>query len=296
MSKVAVIGLGAMGLGMARNLVRNGHQVCGYDIRDEPMRAVVDAGGRRADSAVEAVQGADAVFVMVATGEQVRATVCGPSGIASCLREGATVIVTSTTKEADVQALEAPLADRGIHLIDSPVSGGDFGADAGTLALMVACRKDVLQANLHVLHAVGKTVTHVGERIGAGQSSKAVLQVLVAATFASLSEAVVLGAKAGIPQDAMAEFLSESVVGSPLLRNALAKIGERRFTNSGAWVGLICKDLDVTMELARKLGVPIFTAAAAQQVMQATASMFPKGDIWAAVPFLEIASKEQSAV
>jgi 3-hydroxyisobutyrate dehydrogenase-like beta-hydroxyacid dehydrogenase len=151
----------------------------------------------------------------------------------------------------------------------------------------------VLAANIHLLRALGKSVTHVGDRIGAGQASKAVLQGLVAATFSSLCEASVLAAKAGIPAAALNEILSESVVGSPLVRNAMAKIGERRFSDSGAWVGLICKDLDVTMELARKFGVPMFTAAAAQQVMLATYAMYPKGDIWAAVPFLETASGER---
>ncbi len=287
MSKVGIIGLGDMGLGMARNLLRCGHQVVGFDLREPPLRVLEAAGGQGAASLAAVADGADAVFVMVVTGAQVYEVVCGANGVAKTMRPGSTVIVTSTVRDVDVQAIERPLSDRGIHLIDCPVSGGQFGADAGTLAMMPSCPTGVLEANRTLLEALSASITHVGETIGLGQATKASLQALIGSTFASLCEAMELGVKAGIRGSVLAEVFSASIVGSPLLHNTMKLILERRFSDSGAHIGTVYKDLGITMELARRNGVAMFTTSAAYEVMQATFATEPDGDVWAAARLLE---------
>ncbi|QHE93087.1 NAD-binding protein [Pandoraea fibrosis] len=287
MSRVGFVGLGDMGLAMARNLIGQGHEVIGFDVREAPGKLLVEAGGRFALSLADVGKVADAVFVMVMNEEQMRAVVHGEGGLITVMRPGSTVIVTSTVSDTAVQELQARLSSAGIHLLDAPVSGGQFGAEAGTLALMVAGQAAVLEENRPLLAAVGRTITHVGEEIGLGQATKAALQALIGATFAALCEAMVLGRKAGIPGDKLAEVFSESVVGSPLVRNTTNMILARRFSASGAHVGTIYKDLGISMGLARRHGVAMFTTSAAYEVMQATISMYPEGDIWAATQLLE---------
>ena len=124
--------------------------------------------GRRAADCTELAKACDTVFVMVLNGSQVREVVLGTEGLLAGLEAGKTVIISATILPSEVRALEAPLAEKGVHLIDTPVSGGKSGADSGTLTMMAAAKPDVLDAQRDVLDAISKKLLHVGEEIGLG--------------------------------------------------------------------------------------------------------------------------------
>ncbi len=251
------------------------------------MELLEAAGGSPAASAAEVGARSDAVFVMVLNGDQVREALLGSEGAALSMRPGGTVIVTSTVLPEEVRSLEPPLADLGIELLDSPVSGGKSGADGGTLTLMTAGRKAVLDSNRGPLEAISKDLFHVGEQIGQGQAVKAALQVLIGCTFAATFESLVLGAKAGIDGRTLFEVLSASSVGSPLFEHCARQVLDRRFEGTGSRIGTMHKDFGICMRLARQVGASMFTTGAAGELFQAGISRFPDEDNWAVAKVLE---------
>ena len=154
MKNAAVVGLGNMGMGMAKNLLAAGFAVSGFDLRPERGKLLADLGGAAVTSLAE-LAAADAVFVMVMSGAQVMDVVAGEGGLMQSLKAGASIIVTATIEPAEMRAVGSAIAGTGINLIDSPVSGGKFGAEAGTLTMMGAASPAVFEANLDVLNAVG---------------------------------------------------------------------------------------------------------------------------------------------
>jgi len=286
---VGIVGLGNMGFGMALNLLRSGFVVRGSDVRDEPREKLVAAGGIAAATPSEAGEGAAAVLVMVVNEAQARAVVYGENGLIESLRPGSTVILTATIGRDHARDIAAILADQGIHMIDSGVSGGLPSANDGTLTLMASGPKAVFDANLDVLHAVGdpEAVFHVGEEIGAGQVVKACMQALVGVTFQGTFEALVLGAKAGVRPEVLLDVLGSSVVGSPLFKRATSFIMERNFVDTGSHISVTFKDLGLTLDLAREVGVPMYSTALAAQLFQAGMTSYPGEDNWAIVKVLE---------
>ncbi|NNG05471.1 MAG: NAD(P)-dependent oxidoreductase, partial [Inquilinus sp.] len=214
MKTVGVIGLGDMGFAMAKNLIKGGFVACGYDPRAERRELLDGAGGTGLASARAVGERATAVFVMVLNGDQAKAAILAEDGVAAGMARGGTVIVSATIKPAEVREIAAALAQRGLSVIDTPVSGGRAGAEAGTLTMMAAAPVAVLEAQMDVLKAVGENIHHVGEEIGMGQTVKGALQAVMGATMASIYEAMVLGAKAGIPPDTLVRVFTTRSAGS----------------------------------------------------------------------------------
>ncbi|MCY3980054.1 MAG: NAD(P)-dependent oxidoreductase [Chloroflexi bacterium] len=287
MKKVAVIGLGNMGMGMAKNLLAAGFSVTGFDLRPERGRMLADLGGLAAESLGELAQ-ADCVFVMVMSGAQVMDVVAGEGGLMRYLNDGATIIVSATIQPAEIRALEAAIAGSGLNLIDSPVSGGQFGAEAGTLTMMAAAKAEVFSANQDVLNAVGGQVFHVGEEIGMGQTVKASLQALIGVVFAGIFESLALGAAAGVKGETLYEvFSSTHVANTPFFKSCASNILDRKFEDTGSHISTMFKDIGISMALARENGLPLFATSAAFELFQAGISRFPEGDNWAIVKLLE---------
>ena len=287
MRRVGIVGLGDMGLGLARNLVKGGFPLKGFDLREARLALLEELGGVRAASCREVGEDSDVVFVMVLNGDQVEQVVLGSEGLAPGMRAGATIIVSATINPSEVRALEAPLAERGIQLIDSPVSGGKSGAEEGTLTLMAAAQADLLDENRDVMEAVSKAVFHVGEEIGQGQTVKAALQALIGTTFAAIFEALVLGAKAGVKGETMYEVFGASGVSSPLFKGCAKLIMDREFKDTGSQITTMYKDLGITMRMARETGTAMFATSAAYELFQCGISMFPDEDNWSIVKLLE---------
>ena len=263
MKNVAVVGLGNMGMGMAKNLLAAGFPVAGCDLRQERAQLLVESGGTAA-SALTELGDAEVVFVMVMSGAQVLDVV---GELREVLSPGATIIVTATIEPAEMRAVEATVAGSGLHLIDSPVSGGKFGAEAGRLTMMVAADPAVIAANQPVLDAVGGQIFHVGDEIGMGQTVKAALQAFIGVTFAGIFESLALGAAAGIKGETLYEVFSSTHVGNtPFFKNCAQLIMERKFEDTGSHIGTMVKDLGISRAMARENGLPLLATGAAHEL------------------------------
>ena len=284
MKKVGVIGLGNMGMGMAKNLIKSGFSVIGFDLDDKRLQKLKENGGSTATSTVQVGEETDAVFVMVMNGEQVKAVV---ADLATGLKDRGTIILTATITPEEAQEAYSIADIEGVAMLDSPVSGGMDGAHNGTLTLMTAGKKSVFNDCIKTLEAVSSNIFHVGEEIGEGQTVKASLQAFIGASFTAIFESLVLGSKAGIKGQTLYDVFSASGVGSPLFKNCASLIMDRKFKNTGSHISTMYKDLGISLDMAKKNGVPLFTAGAAYELFQAGISMFPDEDNWSIVKLLE---------
>jgi len=284
MKKVGVIGLGNMGMGMAKNLIKSGFSVIGFDLDDKRLRKLKENGGSTATSTVQVGEETDAVFVMVMNGKQVKAVV---ADLATGLKDRGTIILTATITPEEAREAYSIADLEGVVMLDSPVSGGMDGAHNGTLTLMTAGKKSVFNDCIKILEAVSSNIFHVGEEIGEGQTVKASLQAFIGASFTAIFESLVLGSKAGIKGQTLYDVFSASGVGSPLFKNCASLIMDRKFKNTGSHISTMYKDLGISLDMAKKNGVPLFTAGAAYELFQAGISMFPDEDNWSIVKLLE---------
>jgi 3-hydroxyisobutyrate dehydrogenase-like beta-hydroxyacid dehydrogenase len=276
-----------MGMGMARNIIKGGFPLTGFDLRDARLAELEQAGGTRAASCREVGEASDSVFVMVLNGDQVKEVIFGEDGLAEGLKPGSTVIVSATIHPSEIRELVAPAAEKGLLLVDTPVSGGKSGADDGALTMMTAAKTEVLEENREVLDSVSKAVFHVGEEIGQGQTVKAALQALIGTTFAAVFESLVLGASAGVKGETMFEVFGSSGVSSPLFKGCSKLIMDRKFKDTGSQIATMYKDLGITMNMAKETGAAMFATAAAYELFRSGISLFPDEDNWSIVKLLE---------
>ena len=287
MKRVGIVGLGDMGIAMARNIRAAGFGLTGCDLREERLALLAELGGEPAADPRAVGAASDAVFVMVLNGDQAREVVAGENGLLSGMAAGSAIIMSATIHPAETREIGATAEAAGVEYIDTPVSGGKSGAESGTLTMMAAARAEVLAANRPVLEAVGEQIFHVGEEIGVGQTVKAALQAFIGASFAGIFESLVLGAKAGVPGETLYEVFSASGAGSALFRNCAQLIMDREFVGTGSHIGTMYKDLSISMALGKEAGVPLFTTAAAFELFRAGMSKFPNEDNWSIVKLLE---------
>ncbi|MDA0709153.1 MAG: NAD(P)-dependent oxidoreductase [bacterium] len=287
MKNIGFIGLGNMGISMAENLIKNGFNLTGFDLNPKQLDTLKTLGGTPAPTCKEVGEKSEAVFIMVLSGTQVKQALLGDTGLLAGLKPGSTIIVSATIHPYEIREIGQLVLDRGMHLVDTPVSGGKPGAESGTLTMMTAAPKDVFDTIKPVLEAVGKNIFHVGEEMGLGQTVKASLQALIGASFTAIFESLVLGVKAGAKAETLYEVFSSSGVGSPLFKNAASLIMDRKFKDTGSHIGTMYKDLGITMALAKENGVSMFTTSAAFELFQAGISLFPDEDNWSIVKLLE---------
>ncbi|WP_299392878.1 NAD(P)-dependent oxidoreductase [Pelagibius sp.] len=286
MIKCGVVGLGDMGSGLAKNLIAKGLQTAGFDLSEQRMNAFTEMGGQAAQGPADVGRQVDVVFVMVMTGDQAKAVILG-DGLASTLQPGSVVILSATIRAAEAREIADGLAGSGIDLIDSPVSGGFPGAQGGTLTMMAAGSDAAMEKARPAMEAVSKTIHKVGTEPGMGQTVKACLQSLIGGVFSATFEAAVLAAKAGVPGQVLYDVVSTSSGGSIAANTALEKIIDRQFVGTGSQISTMHKDLTISLDLARELGVPLFTATAAMQLFQAGKTKYPEGDNWIVTRVLE---------
>jgi 3-hydroxyisobutyrate dehydrogenase len=265
---VAVLGLGAMGLPMARRLSRD-FSVRGFDL--DPARRALAAGHGGADrpTARDAASGADVVLVAVRNGEQLEQALLGSEGVVPVMPAGAVVLLTSTVGVEAVRAVADRLAGTGVALVDAPLSGGPVRAEQGDLLILVGGDPaDVARAR-PVLDALGSTVTVVGARPGDGQAVKTVNQLLCGVHIAAAAEALALAAALGLDGSATLEALQAGAAASFMLGNRGPRMLEA-YDEGGAEVlsrlDIFVKDLGIVGDATRRLGVPAPVAAAAEQL------------------------------
>jgi len=287
MKRIGIVGLGDMGIGMAKNVLQSGRELVGYDLRTERVEMLEALGGTAAASVQEVGQGSDAVFVMVLNGAQVEEVITGPDGLLESMTPGSTILITATIAPQEVRSIAPAVNSAGIGLMDAPVSGGKSGAEAGTLTMMVATPKEIFDANQNVLTAVGEQIFHVGEEPGLGQTVKAALQAFIGTSLAAVFESLALGAAAGVPGKTLYEVFGASGVSSPLFKNCAKLIMDRAFVGTGSHIGTMYKDLGISMGMAKEAGAAMFTTAAAYELFRAGISRFPEEDNWSCVKLLE---------
>lgn len=286
----AVIGIGDMGSGLAANLLKAGFAVSGYDPDPKRMDAFAKIGGQAADSVEAAAKDADCVFVMVMNGDQARSVFFGEDGaggLKSVMKAGSVILLTATIHASQARALDAELEGSGIHLIDTPVSGGFPGAQGGTLTMMAAGSDEALELAKSAMEAVSATIHRVGEDAGMGQTVKACLQSIIGSIFSSVFEASALAAKSGVDAEAFFKVVSTSGAGCGVANTALENIIDRKFVGTGSHISTMYKDLTISLDMAREQGVPLFTAATAMQLFQAGITKHPEGDNWVVTRIME---------
>lgn len=295
MKRVGIVGLGDMGIGMAKNILAAGFDLTGFDLRAERLDMLTALGGKAVPNVKAVGADSDVVFVMVLNGKQALDVIAADTGLLQSLKPGSTIIVSATIKPSEMSDIAEAIAGTGVNVIDSPVSGGKSGAENGTLTMMVSAKNDVYESHLDILQAVGERIFHVGEEPGIGQTVKASLQALIGASFAAIFESLVLGSKAGVSGKILYEVFGASGVSSPLFRNCAKLILDREFVNTGSHIGTMYKDLGITMSLAKEMGVAMFTTSAAHELFQSGISLFPEEDNWSCIKLLEqIAGTEVS--
>ena len=271
MAQVGYIGLGLMGASMARNLMNAGHSLVVHN----RSRAIVDAlaaeGATPAFSPREVAQQVEFVFTNLPDSPDVEQVALGPDGILEGAHDGLVFIDNSTIKPESAQHIAARLAERGVPALDAPVSGGDIGARAGTLTIMVGGPKDAFERALPLFEAMGKTVTWIGES-GAGQIAKAANQIVVAGTMVAMAEALVLVQKTGVDPARVVQTISRGAAQCWALDVKPPKLFKRDLS-PGFKAYLQAKDLKIVIDTARAYEVPLPLSAVAHQMYEAMVAM-----------------------
>ncbi|MDR4534512.1 2-hydroxy-3-oxopropionate reductase [Glutamicibacter sp. PS] len=265
---VAFIGLGIMGLPMAKNLVNAGFTVTGFNRSQKAIDDLVAAGGKGASSVAEAVKDADVVITMVPDSPDVEAVVTGEEGVFANAKAGALWIDNSSIRpDVSVRLAEEARA-AGLRPLDAPVSGGEAGAIDGVLSIMVGGAQEDFDAAQDVLNAVGKTIVLVGPA-GSGQTVKAANQLIVAANIQALSEAVVFLEAYGVDTASAIKVLGGGLAGSKVLDQKAQKILDREFA-PGFRLALHNKDMGIVTSAAREAGVVLPLGALVAQLVTST--------------------------
>jgi len=264
---LGLIGLGIMGRPMARNLLRAGYAVV---VHDTNLAAVdeIAAEGALAETTPRGVAAAvDVLITMLPDSPQVREVYLGPGGAFEALRPGWLAIDMSSIAPSTARELAERAATAGAEMLDAPVSGGDKGAIAGTLSIMVGGTEAAYERALPILSAMGRTIVHVGPA-GAGQVVKVCNQVVVAVVIEAVAEALVLGAKAGVDPGRIADVLQGGLAATKVLEMRRENMLTGRF-DPGFRIRLHLKDLKNALELARETDVALPAAAQVEQLMRA---------------------------
>ena len=273
MTNVTVIGLGIMGLPMAKNLVKAGYDVVGYNRSPDRTDQLVEAGGKGASSVAESVADADVVLTMVPDSPDVEGVVTGEDGVFAHAKQG-TIWIDASSIRPDVAArLSKEAVAKGLRPLDAPVSGGEQGAIDAALSIMVGGEAADFEAARPVLEAVGRTIVHVGPA-GSGQTVKAANQLIVAGNIQLLAEAIVFLEAYGVDTDAALKVLGGGLAGSKVLDQKGRKMLERNF-DPGFRLQLHHKDMGIVTSAAREAGVAVPLGAVVAQLVAATVN---KGD------------------
>ena len=266
---VGFIGLGLMGRPMALNLIKAGHRVHVWSRRRESMQPLLDAGAGDCASAAEVARRASITISMVADAPDVEQVTLGPDGVADGARAGHIHIDMSTIAPAAAQSIATRLAARGIVALDAPVSGGEPGAIAATLTIMVGGEAEAFERVQPLFEAMGKSITRIGEA-GAGQVAKACNQISTGVGVASVAEALNFAAKSGVDGAKVREALLGGFAFSRILENHGQRMLARNFKPGfKAWMHQ--KDVRIVMDEAHRLGLALPTAAATMQLFNAMA-------------------------
>jgi len=276
--RVGLIGLGAMGSGMAASLRRAGHAPCVFDVRPGVAEAFAAEGGTASASVAALAAACEVVVSVVVNAEQTEDVLFGSGGAAAAMRPGSVFVMCSTVDPRWSAALEARLSAQGLRYLDAPISGGAARAAAGQITMMTAGHPEAYAACGPVLDAMAARVYRLGERAGAGSTVKIINQLLAGVHIAAAAEAMALGLREGADPAALYEVITHSAGNSWMFENRMAHVLAADYTPLSA-VDIFVKDLGLVLDMARASKFPLpLSSTAHQMFMQASTAGFAKED------------------
>jgi L-threonate 2-dehydrogenase len=268
---VGLIGLGAMGRGMAGSLRRRGHAVQVHDVRPEAVSAFVAEGGTGCASPAELARACDVVVSVVVNAEQTESVLFGQAGAAAAMRPGSVFVMCSTVDPTWSVGLEKRLEERGLLYLDAPISGGAARAAAGEITMMTSGRPEAYAKCLQYLDAMAARVYKLGDRAGPGSTVKIVNQLLAGVHIAAAAEAMALGIRAGADPAQLYDVITHSAGNSWMFENRMAHVLAGDYTPLSA-VDIFVKDLGIVLDTARARKFPLPLAATAHQMFMHASS------------------------
>jgi 2-hydroxy-3-oxopropionate reductase len=265
--KIGFIGLGIMGKPMAKNLIKAGYNVVVYDRNKNKRDEVVAAGAEEGLSPKDVAARTEIIITMLQNSPNVKDVVLGTNGILEGAKEGTIIVDTSSIAPLASKEIAAEAAKKGVEMLDAPVSGGEPKAIEGTLSFMVGGKKEVFDKCYDILSKMGASVVLCGD-IGAGNTTKLANQIIVALNIAAMSEALVLGTKAGVDPEAIYNAIKGGLAGSTVL-NAKAPLAMAGNFKPGFRIELHIKDLANALETGHEIGVPLPLTSQVMEIMQA---------------------------
>lgn len=262
--RIGFIGLGIMGKPMVRNLLKGGFVPLIFNRSKGAVDELSAEGATAAESAREVAEESDIVITMLPASPDVEAVFRGNDGVLAGAREGLLLIDMSTISPVVTKALSAEASEKGARMLDAPVSGGDKGAVSGTLSIMAGGEKEDLERAMPVFEAMGKTIVHCGP-IGSGQIVKACNQIVVALVIEAISEAFVLGSKAGVDPDVLLRVLSGGLAQTKVMDLRGPTMIKHEFA-PGFKARLHRKDLSIILQTAREFGVVLPVTSMVEQM------------------------------
>jgi len=277
-TNIGLIGLGAMGLGMASSLRRAGYQVHVCDMRHEAAVAFAAEGGAACSSSAEVAAHCEVVVSVVVNAAQTEAVLFGEAGAAAALKRGSVFVMCSTVDPNWSIALEARLAELGVLYLDAPISGGSAKAASGQMTMMTSGTEAAYAKVGAALDAMAAKVYRLGNKAGAGSKVKIINQLLAGVHIAAAAEAMALGIREGVDASAIYEVITNSAGNSWMFENRMAHVLAGDYTPLSA-VDIFVKDLGLVLDTARASKFPLpLSATAHQMFMQASTSGFGRED------------------
>ena len=267
MKKIGFIGLGIMGKPMSKNLLKAGYELVVLDRNQSAVDEIVALGAKSAATPKEVAQQVEAIITMLPNSPHVKEVVLGENGVIEGAKEGLVVIDMSSIAPLVSREIYEALKEKGVKMIDAPVSGGEPKAIDGTMSVMVGGDKELFDACYDVMDAMAGSVDYTGE-IGAGNITKLANQTIVALNIAAMSEAYILATKAGVDPELVYQAIRGGLAGSTVLDAKSNMVMDRNF-KPGFRIDLHIKDLGNVLDTAHGVGAPLPLTAAVMEMMQA---------------------------
>ncbi|MBU2329216.1 MAG: NAD(P)-dependent oxidoreductase [Alphaproteobacteria bacterium] len=262
---VAVIGLGSMGLGMARSLVRAGHAVRGFDISAEALKLLEDTGGTAGSNPGDAVAGAEVAVIVVVNAAQTETVLFGENGVVAAMKSGGVIIACATISPAEAKRFAARVEEAGLLYVDGPISGGSKKAESGELTFMASGSPAAFAAARTALDAMAGTVYELGDQPGIGSSFKIVNQLLAGVHIAAACEAITFAKSMDLDISRVFDVITKSAGNSWMFENRIPHVLEGDYTPQSA-VAIFTKDLGIVSDIGRQTKFPLPIASAALQL------------------------------
>jgi len=267
MKKIGFIGLGIMGRPMAKNLLKAGYKLVVLDLNRSAVDELVSLGAEKAATPKEVADICEYIITMLPDSPEVKEVVLGKNGLIEGLKAGSVLIDMSSISPIVSRELSHKLEEKGVEMLDAPVSGGEPKAIEGTLSVMVGGKRDVFNKCYPILKSMAASVVHTGS-IGAGNVTKLANQIIVALNIAAMSEALVLAGKAGVEPELVYQAIRGGLAGSTVLDAKAPLVMDRKF-KPGFRIRLHIKDLKNALDTSHEIGVPLPLTSAVMEIMQA---------------------------